>query len=412
MPRGPEWTTDEANKAVRMHRAGHTFAEIGEELGRSTQAIKDAWRRNDRVLAELDSPEPRPRGMTTDDLAAKHGIDTNIYYPKKIRTTAGLHDWLRVEWELNVAEALVTGNFDKLVEELRHTSPRHQRRRRNPVFPELLITGIYVCDAHHGALSWAPETGFDWDLGISTIEHTAALSAGLDEATRRGVRRIVYRVGDDLFHYDKLIDGKAGGTFSGTVQDIDGRWQKMFNVVCAMLVDHVLMALEAGFDIDVIVVPGNHDTQTTYYAGKLLEARFFNDERVRFDTRPKVRKDYTWGRNLFIHTHGHEEKNLKDLRDLIWSEFFHLFPGKHFVEAHRGHLHHEDVHDERGLTIRTMRALTLNDNWHSSQGYSSIRGAQFLTYHKEEGIVGAEYYATSDQYHLQAKHRQGHGLEG
>ena len=431
MSRGPAWTDREAKYAAKMRSYGLSHKEISDDMAyhfealRSEEAICDAFRRNPKVRAywlgsQPDRPKekvsstliPTPDGFegtvkanrprSADEMAEMFDIDTSVFYPTKVIANQWAGNWqTKVFWAINQAEALVQDNFDALLKALRELSPWVYV----PQTQAAKLRVIQIPDAHHGALSWGPETGADWDLNLSIAAHNDAFYTLLDCAPEDAL--ICYILGHDLFHYDRMEGGKVATTFKGTPQDSDGRWQKMFNAVAEMAAAQIQYTLDSGHQMHVIVRPGNHDTQTTFYLGKLLEARFWNDNGVEFDVRPVPMQDYVFGKNAFVHLHGHShakgkmEKNVKD-------EFAEIWAASRTFEVHAGHLHHEYVLDENGLLVRGMRALTLNDAWHADQGYGSTRGAQAFDYDYERGLEYIEYYTTPGQ----SRHspRKGRGL--
>ena len=417
---GARWSGVEAATVARWRAEGKTCVEMeklfpivfGEE--RSAQAIKDSFRRNEKVRAHYLGSEKGPEELSSNltieagdgpvgevkanrprsasEMAELFDIDTDKYIAEKVVTNQWARYWqTKVWWRINLAEAIVHNNFDELITVLMQISPFI----RKPLPHSRKMRMIHVPDAHHGALSWGPETGADMDLGISIRNHNDAYYHLLDGAPVGSL--ICYVLGHDLFHYDRMEGGKVAATFKGTPQDSDGRWQKMFNEVAEMAASQIASTVEEGHHMHVIVRPGNHDTQTTYYLGKLLEARFWNDDRVQFDVRPGTMQEYQFGKCGFVHVHGHSHASSKKGPD-IKDEYRDLWVASTACfEVHEGHLHHEFVRDENGLLTRGMRALTLNDAWHKEAGYGATRGAQAFDYDYERGLEGIEYFTVPGQ---------------
>ncbi|HSG28963.1 MAG TPA: hypothetical protein VLA34_10820, partial [Candidatus Krumholzibacterium sp.] len=228
----------------------------------------------------------------------------------------------------------------------------------------------------------------DYDLGISIQRYFDAFMSLLARAPQAA--RILLPIGQDLFHFDTLIQGKGGATSKGTPQDVDTRWQKLFVATTEMLSACITEAAEH-HNVDVVIVPGNHDSQTTFYAGQYLQASFKSVPHVRFDTTPRTRKYYKFGQVLLGFTHGNEEKK-KDLFGIMADEAADDWSNTYWREWHRGHLHQEEVSEDGRMRIRTMPALTATDSWHSEKGYRSIPGARAFLWDKEIGLVRQEYY--------------------
>lgn len=425
------WTKEEAKALVELTTASASGSLTHEEASRalldrgfparSRDAIKDAFRRNKLVRRYLhgdDKYEERKdevlkatikggdmgpvsnvqanRPRTVDEMADLFGIDRDIYEDTKVTTNQWAKNWqTKVWWKLKVEEALGKAiHFEELLEALK-ANDFPARPKGYPIRSDIMNV-IEVVDPHHGGRSWAPETGTDWDLSISTEEHRRAHRHLMDRLPTDAERTVV-RVGDDLFSFDKLIDGAAGATQKGTIQDIDTRWPKMFTKVTEMLVELLLETADRFDTVDVVVVPGNHDYQTSFYAGKFLEARFHDDKRFFFDTRPLLRKPYRWGNVLLLMAHQQIKAKKRDLVERVKEDYRSEWGKTDYVEVHMGDEHHEFAHDERSVVFRKLRALCPNDSWHTEGGYTSQRGAHAFSFHKDEGLLTQEYYRTRKQ---------------
>lgn len=344
----------------------------------------------------------RPR--TVEEMADMFGIDEELYFPHKIRTNQWANNWqTRVEWWLDEGKAVeqfgLSKDFlDMLAEAGNEVIQEGRRYSGDIVGGNEYLDVIEIVDAHHGALSWAKETGTNWDLDISIQEHKRAMQHFLDRRTP-GSAKCILRLGDDMCHFDTLIDGKAGATQRGTIQDIDSRWQKMFLEVSELGIHLILMALAYYDEVDIILIQGNHDWQTSFYLGQVWRAFFQNNDRVRFDCEPRKRKYYRWGTTLLGFTHKFGKLGLASLADKIREEARKDWGETDYVEFHMADEHHEEVVDKTGtgVVIRKLRGLVPNDSWHDDEGYSSHRGAQMFTFHLTEGLERVTYYRTRKQ---------------
>lgn len=251
-----------------------------------------------------------------------------------------------------------------------------------------VVVELDMFDAHFQMLAWGPETGTNDDLSIKAARVREAAAYIRNNAVRsHDVSRWLLIVGQDLFHTDTTISGKGGATTRGTPQDVDTRLAKAAGVVRRLLTQIVLDLLESA-PVDVVVVPGNHDEERTWWMGEILDARFEGNPNVRVDNRPMQRKYYRIGNSLLGFSHGDKLKD-KDLRDYMTREAPDDFAECEFFEWHVGHLHHEKVWDNRGVVIRQMPALAGTDKWHFENGYvGSQKGARGLIWSKTHGMIG------------------------
>jgi hypothetical protein len=330
------------------------------------------------------------RAFTVEEMAEMFGLDMDLWFAKKLITNVwGMHTQTKVFWEAVEVEHLAK-NWDALLAEL-EARPR-TRTPRYQFLPAVGIRPLYeMClfDAHIGSKAWGPETGEDYDLDIAIARYKDAFTDLLGRAPRGA--RICWVVGNDLFHFDTLIQGKGGATAKGTPQDVDSRWQKLFIAVCAMLEECAHAALDTDcVGLDIVVVGGNHDTQTTFYAGQWLAAALRGPD-VRVDNSPKQRKYYRYHDVLLGYTHGNEEKQ-KDLYGLMAEEAKDVWSQVNFREWHLGHFHQEECSEDGTMRIRTITALSATESWHKSKGYRSLPGARAFVWEPGSGIARQEYY--------------------
>ena len=157
---------------------------------------------------------------------------------------------------------------------------------------------------------------------------------------------------------------------------------------------------QAGVPIDVVVIPGNHDFERSYYMGSYLEAWFKDDPTIDIDNHASPRKYYNYGNLLLGLTHGSEEKEASlpmlmatDIQSKpLWSK-------TKFHEWHLGHIHRKrtvqyDINKSRllnedlGVTIRYLSSLTGTEEWHHKKGFvGSIKAADAFVWDYDYGLV-------------------------
>lgn len=251
-----------------------------------------------------------------------------------------------------------------------------------------LLYEINCPDLHLSKMSWGQETGHgDYDTDIACQRYAAAH----DDLVSRlsGLKpRLVLPIGNDFFNTDNPEDETAGGT----KQDVDTRWQKCFRKGCA-LVTGIVERLAKTYQIDIIVVPGNHDTSRAWYLGEYLAAWFKDDARVSVENAPTQRKYYVFGDNLILYTHGNEEK-MADLPLIMATERAEDWGrAKHrFVRV--GHFHQDKASEYHGVKVTISPALCPPDQWHASKGYIGNKEAAIANlYHRTKGLLTAHYHS-------------------
>lgn len=253
------------------------------------------------------------------------------------------------------------------------------------------VLEIAVMDAHFARLCWSKETrGPDYDLKIAVKDYKDAVYALAAHAKVNGASRILLPLGNDHFNSDNLL----GTTTKGTAQapNEDGRWQKAFTTGCEVITE-VIETLANEFEVDALVVSGNHDYEKCYYMGEFVRAYFHHHPRVHVDNAPTQRKYYTFGTNLIMFTHGDEERHAA-LPLIMASEMKDAWAQTSCREIHVGHYHQHRSMEVNGVRLRVISSLAPSDSWSTSKGYvGNLRAAEAFLFDKEDGLV-AQYYHT------------------
>lgn len=247
---------------------------------------------------------------------------------------------------------------------------------------------ICVFDPHFGKLAWREETGEDYDLKIAEARVKKAINDLLGRVNLLNVKKILFPIGNDLIN----VDNKNNTTAAGTPQDTDVRFMKVIRIVRRILIE-IIDELSTIAPVDVMIVPGNHDTTSMFMMGEILDAFFFNNERVSIDNSPKLRKYYQFGKNGFQFTHGNEEKH--DSLGLIFAtEEPKLWADSIFRFAQLGHFHknkttnYVSVDQYQGYMVQVLPSLSGIDAWHYKKGYGNLKQAKAFLYDETEGLIG------------------------
>jgi hypothetical protein len=257
---------------------------------------------------------------------------------------------------------------------------------------------ISIFDLHIGKLAWGGETFENYDTKIARSRFLGAIETLVHRASGFPYNRILFPVGNDFFNSDTIYNT----TTKGTPQDEDLRWQKTFKVGTRLLVDAINMLKQTGVPVDVVVIPGNHDFERSYYMGEYLDAWFNNDPVVNVNNHASPRKYYRFGKVLLGLTHGSEEKEsslpLLMATDIeskpYWSD-------TKYHEWHLGHIHRKrnvnygivdkkerSVNEDLGVTIRYLSSLTGTEEWHHKKGFvGSIKAADAFIWNDELGLM-------------------------
>jgi hypothetical protein len=332
-----------------------------------------------------------------EDLVAEASIDLNVWDVER---------WVANKWEVGsfvdgvaITEPLYqvkawlkrkpvsTTDITEIFEKAARESGRSRVRVHKSAGARKLLE-LSIPDLHVGKYAWGDETGHgDWDSALACEAYSAAVDALLAKVNLKDIEQILLPVGSDFFNVDNALKT----TSAGTPQDEDSRWQKSFTLGCDLLIKTV-EKLATIAPVRVVVVPGNHDTERSFYAGAVLSAHFRGVKDIDIDNRPVARKYHHYGVTLLGMTHGDRIK-AADLANLAQYEQREAWGASRYCEWHLGHLHRESSIETAGCIIRVVPALCPPDAWHSKSGYvMSARGAQAFVYDRAEGLEAILYH--------------------
>jgi hypothetical protein len=237
-----------------------------------------------------------------------------------------------------------------------------------------------IMDLHLGKLAWDKESGDDYDLEIAEKLYKATIADILTRLKDTEIEWILFPIGQDFFNSD---DDK-GNTNKGTQQDMDSRWQKIYQKGCELVI-WAIEQLRQIAPIDICYVAGNHCYTTSYYLTLNTFSWYRNCEDVKISLSPKARKYYQYGKCMIGYSHGEETKKRRD--KLMQAEAPEIWGNTIYREFHLGHLHSEHVTEYPGFIERRVSSITAPDAWHNRSGYvGTIRKAQAFIWDKENGL--------------------------
>ena len=197
----------------------------------------------------------------------------------------------------------------------------------------------------------------------------------------------MYVVGNDLMH----VDGQSNTTTKGTPQDTDTRFQKAAQRAKEMVVS-TANALAEFADVDLVIIPGNHDKHLTYMLGMVLEAYYKDTPSITVHAAPKTRKYLVIDKLLFGFAHGDELKE-RDLPQLMATEMRNAWGQTSWSEWFLGHKHKRreafalGTQEQMGTMITWLPSLTPPDRWHFERGYIGHKWAEARIYNSKRGVL-------------------------
>jgi len=254
---------------------------------------------------------------------------------------------------------------------------------KSPKMTNSNLLNLYVItDYHFGMLSWAEETGEDWDVSIAEnllIKwFEAAIASSPDSETG-----VLCNLGD-MVHFD----GMDAITPTGhNLLDSDTRFSKIVRIVIRCLRRVVDMLLYKHKKLIIIMAEGNHDMASSVWLREMFAAMYERDKRISIDTSPDPYYCIEHGQtSLFFH-HGHKKKPAS-VDDVFVAKFREVFGRTKYSYAHMGHMHHVWQKETNLMIVEQHRTLAAKDAYASRGGWLSGREASCITYHKDYGQTG------------------------
>ncbi|WP_291797432.1 hypothetical protein [Lutibacter sp.] len=244
---------------------------------------------------------------------------------------------------------------------------------------------IAIHDLHFGSLCWSKETGANYDIKIAEEMFMDAVYDLYNKIKPFSPEEIIFPIGSDFFN----VNSKLNITANNTYQDEDCRWQKTFIYGRRMVVSGVDVLSKLA-PVKLVVIPGNHDEERSFYLGDSLESWYRLSKNVTVDNTPTPRKYWDWGDCLIGFTHGSDEVK-GTLPIIMATEVPKMWSVSKFREWHTGHLHHKATKsydyatEQNGIRERILPSLASTDSWHKKKGYSGLRSAEAYIWNKKSG---------------------------
>ena len=242
---------------------------------------------------------------------------------------------------------------------------------------------VPIVDLHLGKLSWRPETGENYDSKIAEKRFMSVIYDVSNRIKDKDFQKIVFPVGNDFFNFDNI----NGETNKGTLQSNDSRLHKMYLKGCELLIKAIDILKEFA-PVHMILIPGNHDMLTSFYAVDKVATHYKNDITAECD--PSTRKYIEFGNCLIGFTHMDKER--KRIEGNMQVEARESWGRTLYHEWHGGHLHSEQVKETNGIKIRNLTSITGVDAWHSQNGYvGALAVNQSFVWDSEKGLTDILY---------------------
>ena len=247
---------------------------------------------------------------------------------------------------------------------------------------------ISIMDPHLGLQCFPPAADAAWDVemcervAMQAVENLLKLSKPYAP-----VEQIVFPFGNDYLHVDTLFHTTTAGTGQPEAVAFHHIYRRGIELAVAM-VDRMKQVAP----VKVLQIPGNHDRQTSYTLGCVLEAYYRNDENVEVDASSSPYKFFRYGKTLLGFEHGHSIQPIR-LAAIMANEVADDWAATTYREWHLGDQHRKgsgkpSTLAEQGVGVEYLPSITTANEWHRLKGLNhGQRGACAFIYDFDGGPV-------------------------
>jgi hypothetical protein len=245
-----------------------------------------------------------------------------------------------------------------------------------------LLNCYVITDYHLGALSWAPETGADWDLEIAEATLVEWFRQAIEQSP--DAKTAVFAQISDFLHFDSF---DAVTPASKHLLDAAGRFPNLVRVAIRVLRRVIAMLLAKHEAVHLIMADANHDPTSQVWIREFFYVMYELEPRITVDTSPSPYNAYEFGSVALFTHHGHKRKP-GNVSEVFVAKFREMFGRTKFAYAHMGHMHHVDMKENNLMIVEQHRTLSAPDAYSARGGWISGRDAKVITYHRSYGEVG------------------------
>lgn len=370
-----EWATETQAEAVRLVNEHGGIRAAARATGVHHSTIGDALDRLKKHAALKGySPE--------------HDLVHPVAPGQRLRGASSLYrrgeaepllTWVKSSADDEAREAIRQAAFEAMCEEL----PKLPASEfSGPSGNDDLLNCFVITDFHMGALSWAPETGADWDIDIAERTLVAWFERSIQQSPN--AKTAILAQISDLLHWDGF---DAVTPASKHLLDADTRFPKLVRVAIRVLRRIIRMLLDKHEFLHIIMADANHDPVSQVWLREWISVLYEDEPRVTVDTSPSPYNAYEFGKVAIFTHHGHKRK-VTNVSEVFAAQFREMFGRTKYAYAHTGHLHHVDVKENNLMIVEQHRTLAAPDAYSARGGWVTGRDAKVITYHREYGEVG------------------------
>ena len=309
---------------------------------------------------------------TVPDSFAVSGVST--YYDKDGNVSG---QWVKSKAVDNKIEELMLSAIEAFKDDIPRVQPIAMPAQGN----DKLLNCYVITDYHLGMLSWAEETGDDWDIKIAEELIVKWFKQAIYQAPNSKIA--VFAQLSDFLHFDGM---DAVTPASKHLLDVDTRFAKLVRSAIRVLRIIIDMLLAKHEQVHIIMADANHDPVSQIWLREWFSVLYENEPRITVDKSPNPYNVYEFGKTALFFHHGHKRK-VENISSVFAGQFREIYGRTKYAYAHTGHLHSINVKEDNLMIIEQHRTLAPADAYAARGGWLSGRDAKVITYSKDFGEV-------------------------
>jgi len=352
---------------INAYNEAGNQCEAAKRLGIARSTLQNRLRQASAAGLDTLALKPVPPGHSIKGISTLYDADGNVR-SQWVKTRTNEPSFEDIAEYFKDAFTAIEGSSPSVSE------PKHTDEKLLNIYP--------VADLHVGMLSWAAETGDDYDIKI-VEQLTSDNFEQLFQRSPDAKTAMILNLGD-YFHAN---DYKNMTPASGNILDVDSRYQKMIYVGARIMKNLVERALEKHKTVIVRNVAGNHDPASIVALNIALSMYYSGNPRVIVEDSPKQLWAMTFGNVLIGTHHGHKMPPARAAMALA-CDYSKEWGNSKYRVIYSGHYHNERVVEVGDVRCEQFQTLAAKDEYAASHGYTSGRSLQSITFHETFGEVG------------------------
>lgn len=280
---------------------------------------------------------------------------------------------------------------DNFLEKIKNKSPVVPKIKRAKLKKSKHRRELEVCllDPHYGMRCFTPESDAEWSPELCANMVMESLELIIERsASFSPFEKIIMPLGNDFFHTDSIYQTTTGGT---PQPEAEAYYHTFVNG--EQLAINIIERVKKVANVEIYMIPGNHDRSTSFMLGRLLNAYYSRDKNVVIHADANPYKFHRFGVNLIGYEHGHSVSQIR-LAALMANEVPKDWAETKYREWHLGDQHRKgsskpSVLEEQGVSVEFLPGLTAPNEWHRLKSFNwQKRGTFGFIWDYEQGQVG------------------------